>query len=174
MTVVQEPIAHPLSTVRRAVATAVQVDPTAAGAVLKATGTSTGPVSTAISVGRHTVYTDEPANLGGKNSAPTPVQYALVALVSCQILSFRFWAAQLGVQVDDIDVTIEAHLDSRGFFGLDEQTRPGFGDVAMAVRVGGPEAPERYTEVQAAVEAHCPVMDVFTNRTAVETTVTVV
>lgn len=174
MSVVETPISHPLSAVRRAVAAAVQADPAAASAVFTAEGTSTGPVSTTISVGRHTIHTDEPTNLGGKNKAPSPVQYALVALVSCQILSFRFWAAQLGVQVDELDVSIEARLDSRGFFGLDQQTRPGFGAVTMAVQVGGPEAPEHYAAVQAAVDAHCPVMDVFTNRTAVETTVTVV
>lgn len=173
MTITETPISHPLNTVRHAVATAVHADPTAAAAVFMAEGTSTGPVSTTVSVGRHTIHTDEPAHLGGKSHAPNPVQYALVALVSCQLLSFRFWAAQLGVQVDDLDVSIEARLDSRGFFGLDEHTRPGFSEVTMAVQVSGPETPERYAEVQVAVEAHCPVIDVFTNPTAVQTTVNV-
>ena len=174
MTISSTRNSHPLSVVRGAIASAVRRDPTAAAAVVRAHGASTGLVSTTIDVGRHTVHTDEPANLGGKNTAPNPVQYALVALVSCQILSFRFWAAQLGVDVHDLDVHAEARLDARGFFGLDEQTRPGFGHVAIVVQVSGPETPERYAEVQAAVDAHCPVIDVFTNPTAVQTSITVV
>lgn len=173
MTISDTRVPHPLNAVRGALAKAVQADPTAASATFSARGTSTGPVSTTIAIGRHTIHTDEPSHLGGKDTAPNPVQYALVALISCQILSFRFWAAQLGVQVDDLDVSVETRLDGRGFFGLDEQTRPGFGRVTMAVQVSGPETPERYADVQAAVEAHCPVMDVFSNRTVVDTTVCV-
>lgn len=164
---------HPLKAVRGAVAKAVQADTTAAHATFRARGTSTGPVSTTIAIGRHSIHTDEPAHLGGKDTAPNPMQYALVALVSCQLLSFRFWAAELGVEVDDLDVDLEAHLDARGFFGLDEHTRPGFGRVTMSVQVSGPETPERYAEVQAAVDEHCPVMDVFTNGTVVDTIVSV-
>lgn len=71
------------------------------------------------------------------------------------------------------DISIEGDLDVRGFFGFDEQTRAGFGGVRVAVRVSGPEAPHRYAELQAAVDAHCPVLDLFTNTTPVRTTLTV-
>ena len=62
----------------------------------------------------------------------------------------------------------------RGFFGLDEQTRAGFGQVRVAVQVRGPETPQRYAELQAAVDSHCPVLDLFTNPTTVRTALTVV
>jgi uncharacterized OsmC-like protein len=152
---------------------AVHADPAAAAALFKARGSSTGAVSTSVELGRHTVQTDEPASLGGQDTAPNPVEYALAALLSCQAVTYRFWAAKLGIEVENIDISIEGDLDVRGFFGFDEQTRAGFGGVRAAVRVSGPEAPHRYAELQAAVDAHCPVLDLFTNPTPVRTTLTV-
>lgn len=39
------------------------------------------------------------------------------------------------------------------------------------ITVGGPEAPERYRELQEAVDAHCPVLDLTRNATPVTTSV---
>lgn len=113
------------------------------------------------------------ASLGGQDGFPNPVGYALAGLLSCQAVSYRVWAAQLGIEVENIDIAIEGDLDARGFFGLDEQTHPGFGQIRAAVQVRGPEAPQRYAELQAAVGAHCPVLDLFANPTRVHTALTV-
>ncbi len=58
----------------------------------------------------------------------------------------------------------------RGFFGLDDAVRPGFGAVRLRVRLLGPEPAERYAELHRAVEEHCPVLDLFANPTPVTTT----
>jgi putative redox protein len=44
-----------------------------------------------------------------------------------------------------------------------DQVRPGFSAVRVEVSVTGPETRERYTELAAAVDAHCPVLDLFSN-----------
>ena len=49
-----------------------------------------------------------------------------------------------------------------------------FGQLRVAVHVRGQETPQRYAELQAAVDAHCPVLDLFTNPTTVRTALTVV
>jgi putative redox protein len=41
--------------------------------------------------------------------------------------------------------------------------RPGFSAVRIEVTVTGPESPERYEELAAAVDQHCPVLDLFAN-----------
>jgi putative redox protein len=41
--------------------------------------------------------------------------------------------------------------------------RPGFSAVRVEVTVTGPERPERYQELAAAVDQHCPVLDLFAN-----------
>jgi uncharacterized OsmC-like protein len=116
----------------------------------------------------HHVTVDEPASLGGGNVAANPVEYALVALGSCQAITYRFWAAQLGIALDSVHVEVEGDLDVRGFFGIDDTVRPGFGAVRLRVRLGGPETAERYDELAKAVDAHCPVLDLFSNPVPVE------
>ena len=59
----------------------------------------------------------------------------------------------------------------RGFFGVDDAVRPGFGEVRVVVTLDGPAEAERYQELAATVDAHCPVLDLFRNSTPVTTTV---
>jgi uncharacterized OsmC-like protein len=98
------------------------------------------------------------------------VQYALASLGSCQAITYRFWAAHLGVTLDSITVRVEGDLDLRGFFGVDDRVRPGFSGVHVEVTVAGPESEERYAELAAAVDEHCPVLDLFKNPVPVSRT----
>lgn len=116
----------------------------------------------------HRVTVDEPESLGGGNVAANPVEYALIALGSCQAITYRFWAAHLGVALESVRVEVEGDLDVRGFFGIDDAVRPGFGAVRLRVSLGGPEPAERYEELAKAVDAHCPVLDLFSNPVPVD------
>ena len=116
----------------------------------------------------HHVTVDEPESLGGGNVAANPVEYALISLGSCQAITYRFWAAHLGLALDSVQVDVEGDLDVRGFFGIDDSVRPGFGAVRVRVRLSGPESTERYEELARAVDAHCPVLDLFSNPVPVE------
>ena len=77
-------------------------------------------------------------------------------------------AAKLGIALDGVEVAVEGDLDLHGFFGLDETTRAGFTGIRLDVTPRGPESPERYRELADAVDAHCPVLDLFTHATPVE------
>lgn len=158
-----------LGAIISATAGAVANDPTAAAVAFRATGTSSGWVATDLTSRQHTYVVDEPAGLGGDDSAANPVEYALGALISCQVVTYRFWAARLGIRLDDVAISAVGDLDVRGFFGLDDAVRAGFGEVRLDVRLTGPETAERYEELHAAVDAHCPVLDLFTNATPVVT-----
>jgi len=156
-----------------ATATAVEADPANAQAVVRAEGHLVGVTEVALRTGRHSITVDEPGMLGGDDSGASPVNHALVALASCQAITYRFWAEQLGIELDDVEVKVEADLDLRGFFGLDDSVRSGFGDVRVRVTPRGPESAERYEELARAVDEHCPVLDLFANPTAVSTTLAV-
>lgn len=160
-----------LATIIDATASAVADNPANAAATFRARGEGVGPVATTLRIGRHVVQVDEPASLGGEDAAPNPVETALAGLVSCQVVTYRFWAAKLGIDLDTIDVSVEGDIDVRGFFGLDEAVRPGLGEVRVKVTLGGPESGERYEELARQVDEHCPVLDLFTNQTTVKTEV---
>jgi uncharacterized OsmC-like protein len=158
-----------ISSVIDATTAAVADDPTKAHALFRATGRGVAGVRTEIRVGRHTVTVDEPSALAGQDVAPNPVESALAGLLSCQVVTYRFWAVQLGIPLDDVAVDVEGDLDVRGFFGLDDAVRPGFTDVRVAVRLSGPASDEDYRRLHAAVDEHCPVLDLFRRPTPVST-----
>jgi uncharacterized OsmC-like protein len=131
--------------------------------VFTAQGTLVGVTEVDIRTGAHSFKADEPRSIGGTGAAANPVQYALASLGSCQAITYRFWAAQLGVTLDSITVRVEGDLDLRGFFGVDDGVRPGLSAVRVEVTVTGPESEERYAELATAVDEHCPVLDLFRN-----------
>jgi uncharacterized OsmC-like protein len=152
-----------------ATAAAVSTDVANAAVVFRAAGSGVSGVATDIRIGRHNSLIDEPPALGGTDAAPNPVETALAGLLSCQVVTYRFWAAKLGIPLDDIHIETQGDLDVRGFFGLDARVRPGFGGVRVQVRLTGPASPEQYRALQAAVDQHCPVLDLFSNPTPVST-----
>jgi uncharacterized OsmC-like protein len=143
--------------------TALADDAANAQAVFAAEGTLVGVTEVDIRTGAHTFKVDEPPALGGDDAAANPVQFALASLGSCQAITYRIWATHLGIEIDSITVRTEGDLDLRGFFGVDDGIRPGFTAVRLEVTVKGPESSERYAELAAAVDQHCPVLDLFQN-----------
>jgi uncharacterized OsmC-like protein len=143
-------------------------DPAAAALTYRVSGAGEGAVATRVRAGRHEFLIDEPGALAGDDVAASPVEVALGALVACQIVVYRLYAHALGIRLDDIRIDAEGDLDARRLFGLDESVRPGFGAVRLVVTVTGPESEERYQELRRAVDAHCPVLDLFANPTPVD------
>lgn len=151
--------------------TVLASDPKQAQATFEAHHALVGPCEVTVKVGSgHEFTVDEPEALGGANAAANPVEYALAALGSCQAITYRIWAAHLGLKLNRVEISINGDIDLRGFFGIDERVRAGFNAVRIQVSLGGPEDPARYAELAAAVDAHCPVLDLFRNPVPVERT----
>ena len=142
---------------------AIAGDAANAQAVFTAQGTLVGVTEVDIRTGAHTFKVDEPPALGGADAAANPVQYALASLGSCQAITYRFWAAQLGVELDSITVRVEGDLTSAAS-SVSTTGTAGLFRVRVEVTVAGPESEERYAELAAAVDEHCPVLDLFRTR----------
>lgn len=159
----------PIASLVTATKLALSKDPARAQATFNARHDLVGPTKVTVEVGSgHQFTVDEPEALGGANAAANPVEFALASLGSCQAISYRVWAAQLGIQLDKVEVDVDGDIDLRGFFGVDDQVRPGFNAVRIRVRLIGPENAARYEELAAAVDAHCPVLDLFRNPVVVD------
>ena len=154
--------------------TAFSADPAQAKATFAANHELVGATEVRVKVGSGHLFTvDEPAALGGDDKAANPVEYALASLGSCQAITYRVWAAQLGLRLDRVAIDIDGDLDLRGFFGLDDKVRAGFDAVRIKVTLEGPESDARYRALAEAVDAHCPVLDLFRNPVPVERTIAV-
>jgi uncharacterized OsmC-like protein len=152
---------------------AIDADPAQAAVTFTVSGELVGPTEVTTKARGHQVTIDEPPVLGGADLGANPVEHALLALASCQAITYRFWAAQLGIDLDSLSVTAEGDLDVRGFFGFADGVRPGFTAVRLTVTPSGPESAERYKQLADAVDAHCPVLDLFSHATPIERTLTV-
>ena len=141
----------------------IAADASAAQLTYKVTGRGVGSVGTEIRAGKHRFLVDEPGALAGDDAAASPVEYALGALVSCQVVVFRLYAQALGLTIDEIEITAEGDLDVRKLFGIDETGRAGFHDVRVKVDITGPDSVEQYENLRQVVDAHCPVLDLFAN-----------
>lgn len=57
--------------------------------------------------GRHEFFADEPADLGGGDSAPTPDELLEAALASCTLATLRMYTNHKGWPVGRISITVQ-------------------------------------------------------------------
>ena len=148
--------------------TALEKDPSRAVVRVRTEARLDAGTEVGVRAGAHTLTVDEPVSVGGTGAGPNPVQLVLASLASCQAITYRYWAELLGIRLDAVTVRVEGDLDMRGFLGFDPDASAGATAVRCTVTVEGPEEPERYEELRRNVDAHCPVLDVFSQPVAVE------
>ena len=79
---------------------------------------------------------------GGTNAGPNPGVYGRAAIGSCLAVGYGMWAARLGVQIDALDVEIQADYDVRGELGVSDDVRPGYLAMRYIVTVESPASAE--------------------------------
>jgi uncharacterized OsmC-like protein len=133
---------------------------------------TTGGMRCATIARGHVVEADEPRSFGGSDSAQSPVELLISSLATCQAVTYRLWAAELGIDLGRVGVEVQGDLDLRGFLGMSD-TPAGYGAIRIHVTLEGPEPEERYRELAVAVDAHCPVYDVLARPIPIERSLTV-
>ncbi|HLQ95850.1 MAG TPA: OsmC family protein [Pseudogracilibacillus sp.] len=105
------------------------------------------------------VLVDEPANLGGTDKGPNPVEYILAALGGCINVLVVSFAEQFDVKVEDVNIAVEGDLNPDGFLGKDPDVRPGYEEIRYQINVDSPSPQENIDALLTHVEAFCPVKD---------------
>lgn len=90
--------------------------------------------------------------MGDRSATASPVEFALAALISCQIVAYRLYAQALGIRVDDIRIDAEGDLDARRLFGIEESVRAGFTAVRLASLQLGDGCRSPFTRTSATVD----------------------
>ncbi|MEN3202921.1 MAG: OsmC family protein [Atribacterota bacterium] len=134
----------------------------------RASGEWTGGLRIDTKVRDFSLSFDEPPSLGGKDSAPNPVEGLLAALIGCLGIVTVVVAREKNLPVEKIAIEAEGDLDPRGFMGQYNLVRPGFLAVRFVVKVSGKLSPDDLTLLLDEVKKRCPVSDVLSNGTQVE------
>lgn len=137
--------------------------PAEAGArlvTLRATSSLAGAVGSQLRMRDFTVMADEPAELGGNDRGPTPMEYVLGSLASCMTVMIRLIAAEQRIRVDDVAFDVEGDLDLRGLYGS-APVRPDFLEVRGTVWLDSPEEPERIAQLREEVYRRCPAYNLL-------------
>jgi uncharacterized OsmC-like protein len=116
-----------------------------------------------------TIVTDMPRAVGGGNSAPRPGWYMRAALATCDATVIAMRAAQLGIALDRLEVTVASESDPRGLVGMDDAVDAG--PLGVRVRVAIAAAGASAEELRAIVEwaeRHSPVGDALRRAVPVE------
>ncbi|QFZ19436.1 OsmC family protein [Saccharothrix syringae] len=110
---------------------------------------------------------DEPAGLGGGDTAANPVEQLLSALGNCLAVGYAANATVAGIAIDRLTVDLKGDIDLRVFLGLAEG-HAGFGSITARVHLDSPAPREALEELHRKVVATSPVGHTLRNPVPVD------
>ncbi len=116
------------------------------------------------------LITDMPKAIGGDGSAPTPGWFLRAALANCDATVIAMRAAQLGIALSLLEVSVSSDSDNRGLLGQIEAIPAGPKGVHITVRIAAEGVPASVLQdLVAWAEQHSPVGDALRRAIPVET-----
>lgn len=99
---------------------------------------------------------DEPAGLGGSDTATNPVEQLLAALGNCLVVGYAANASAAGIEIEDLSIEVTGNLDLSTFLGLSDG-HAGFSDIQAAVSLVPRDAALSIDEIHRKVVTTSPV-----------------
>jgi uncharacterized OsmC-like protein len=105
----------------------------------------------------------EPPILSGHNEGPNPAEFLLHALAACLTTSLVYVAAARGVELDEVESTLEGDMDVRGALGLSNEVPNRYQSIRVTFRIKSDAPAEKLAEIVARAQARSAVFDSVTN-----------
>jgi uncharacterized OsmC-like protein len=106
------------------------------------------------------ITTDMPGAVGGEGSAPSPAWFMRAALAACNGSLIAMRAAQEGISLSKLELTVDSESDDRGILGMDESVPAGPLSTRVLVKISAEGAsPEQLQQIVEWGRDHCPVDD---------------
>ena len=137
-----------------------RAEPNAAQITLQASGNQ-GDTALACSVdlGRAIYAAQAHSGVGGAGSAACSGDLLLGALAACAQITCQLVAANMGIELEHVNVTAEGDLDLRGTLGMDPDVPVGFAAIRLRFDLSAPGTPpDRMARLQERTERYCVVM----------------
>ena len=135
----------------------IQNQPAAAATVWEADVTWQGAFRSQAQIRQFApMQSDEPAGLGGSDTAPNPVEQLLAALGNCLAVGYAANASMAGIKIDDLRINLKGDLDLRTFLGL-AQGNAGYEAIQVSVNLDSDATAEQLAELHERVVGTSPV-----------------
>ena len=108
---------------------------------------------------------DEPASVAGGARGPTPTDYFMAALGTCQNVVFVRFAALEQIPIEALETTVTGVWDRRGLYRI-AGADPGFQEIVIEMRVGTSAPVAKVTEAARRTRAGCPIFATLRKETA--------
>jgi putative redox protein len=141
---------------------AINLRPKETVATFTVTSTGTGVAQTVRPGGStHDIFVDAAPAFGGHDSAPSPISYALAALVSCSQVTAQIVAKDLGLRLDSFAFDLSADLDTAALVGGSHDADANFESVTVDARIGTNATPEQFALLKSETERRCPIYQLY-------------
>ena len=110
---------------------------------------------------------DEPENFGGKDSAPTPVEYILAGHAGCLNVVVNLIAKEMGITIKNLDINISGDINPEKLLGISDKERAGFKALNVQIKIDSDASGDVIHKLIDQVKERCPVNDNLTNTTPV-------
>jgi uncharacterized OsmC-like protein len=118
--------------------------------------------------------TDMAKSVGGGASGPTPAWLMRAALAACDATLVAMEAARDGIELTDLEVSVESQSDFRGVLGVDPTVQPGPLSIHVGIRVTAANATdEQLRAIVERAEARSPVRDALARQLPMSTEVAI-
>ena len=120
------------------------------------------------SVHGHKVIVDQPANAGGTDAGPTPLDYLLVSLAGCIGTIGRIVAMQKRIALRGMKITVEGDINTDGLLGKPTDDPVGFKEFRILADIDADLTAEEKEAFIHEVDSRCPVSFNLLNGTPVK------
>ena len=109
-----------------------------------------------VTVGKHHFRVDEPASIGGTDSAPDPYDYLLASLGACTSMTVGLYARKKQIPLEGVTVSL-SHARIHAEDCADCETKEGMLDrIDINIQLTGPLSEEQHARLME-IAGKCPV-----------------
>jgi uncharacterized OsmC-like protein len=108
--------------------------------------------------GERVTTADLPTGEGGAASAAGPGDLMRASLGACLAMSYRSWAARLGLELPSVEVDVIVEFDARGQLGLGDDVPVGWQRLLFDVRIATDAAPDDVRHVVELADRLSPML----------------
>lgn len=106
------------------------------------------------------VTMDEPGDLGGQDTAPTPMEYVLAALLGCTTVMAVMIAKEMAIKVNALMMRAEGELNTDGIMGKGN-VPPYFTRVKQEISINSTASQEQLERLAEQIKKRCPVYNML-------------